>query len=445
MTPAASPVSDFYRAVWRWHFYAGLLVLPTLALLAITGGLYLFDEELNGVLYPRLERVEPRPAATAPSAWVAAAERGARGRVVRIIAPARPDQSAQLVVARPDGARRTAFVDPHEARFLGDIGEGGAAQIIKRLHSLDLAGPAANLLVEVVAGWAIVLVATGVFLWWPRRRGGGVLTVRGTPRKRLFWRDLHAVTGALAGVFVMFLAATGMPWSAVWGEGVQRLTSDVGLGRPAPPTLASTGRHEGHGAERGAVPWALEGAAPGHGGRPHLLGVDEIVRRVDAIGLPRPYTLSLPRSPASVWTAAYMPDVVEQTRTVYLDPADGRVLADVRYGQFGAAAQVIEWGISVHQGRQFGPANQLLMLAACLAILLLCVSASTMWWKRRPRGGLGVPPAPTDRRVYAGLLWIMVPLGVLYPLTGATMLLAFGADWLWRKARPARTAAPAPA
>ena len=25
--------SDLYRAVWRWHFYAGLLVLPFLILL----------------------------------------------------------------------------------------------------------------------------------------------------------------------------------------------------------------------------------------------------------------------------------------------------------------------------------------------------------------------------------------------------------------------------
>ena len=25
---SASAPSDLYRAVWRWHFYAGLLVLP---------------------------------------------------------------------------------------------------------------------------------------------------------------------------------------------------------------------------------------------------------------------------------------------------------------------------------------------------------------------------------------------------------------------------------
>ena len=33
-----STSTDFYRAVWRWHFYAGLLVLPFLIILSVTGG-----------------------------------------------------------------------------------------------------------------------------------------------------------------------------------------------------------------------------------------------------------------------------------------------------------------------------------------------------------------------------------------------------------------------
>jgi len=45
MDTAASPPSPdrwrFYRAVWRWHFYAGLFVLPFIAWLALTGAVYL--------------------------------------------------------------------------------------------------------------------------------------------------------------------------------------------------------------------------------------------------------------------------------------------------------------------------------------------------------------------------------------------------------------------
>ncbi|HBM59677.1 MAG TPA: hypothetical protein DD444_10840, partial [Citreicella sp.] len=36
-----------YRAIWRWHFIAGLLILPFVLILAVTGAIYLFKDEIN--------------------------------------------------------------------------------------------------------------------------------------------------------------------------------------------------------------------------------------------------------------------------------------------------------------------------------------------------------------------------------------------------------------
>jgi hypothetical protein len=38
----ASRAQSLYRAVWRWHFYAGIVFAPFVILLAITGIIYLF-------------------------------------------------------------------------------------------------------------------------------------------------------------------------------------------------------------------------------------------------------------------------------------------------------------------------------------------------------------------------------------------------------------------
>lgn len=437
--PSERPAGEIYRAFWRWHFYAGLLVLPVLMLMALTGGLYLFKTEINEVLYRRL-LVTPQSAVQAPpSAWIASAERGLGGKVLQLVPSARPDRSAQMLVQRPNGEKRSAYVDPHDARLLGSTPEGGVMGTIKRLHSLDLFGTVANWLVEIVAGWAIVLVATGVFLWWPRGRKGGIVTVRGPPGKRVFWRDLHAVTGLFAGTVIVFLAATGMPWSAFWGQEVRKITTEAGLGRPTPP---AGGGHHAINAE--AVPWALQGRTMDgmadmqdmdHAMAP--LGVDDIVARVDAAGLPKPYTLSLPQAPGKAWSAAYMPDRVEETRTLYLDGLTGRTLADIGYRDFGPAAKAIEWGVAVHQGQQFGLANKLVMLAGCLAVWLLGVSAVVMWWKRRPRGRLAAPPAPADRRAYGGLALVVVPLALFYPLVGASLLAVLTLDIALRRPVPA--------
>ena len=56
----APPSLGLYRAVRRWHFYAGLLVIPFMLLLAVTGGIYLFHDEIDGVLHRSLLTVPER-------------------------------------------------------------------------------------------------------------------------------------------------------------------------------------------------------------------------------------------------------------------------------------------------------------------------------------------------------------------------------------------------
>lgn len=36
-----------YRTIWRWHFYAGLFVVPFILLLALPGAIYLFKPQLD--------------------------------------------------------------------------------------------------------------------------------------------------------------------------------------------------------------------------------------------------------------------------------------------------------------------------------------------------------------------------------------------------------------
>lgn len=447
ITDAPAAVSgSLYRAFWRWHFYAGLMVLPLLMLMALTGGVYLFKAEIDGLIYRRLAAVQTRPALTGPSDWVRAAQARTPGRVVQLTVPARPDQAARLVVETATGDRLAAYVDPLDARVLGVAAEAGPMQFVKRLHSLDLAGPVANLLVEAVAGWAIVLATTGIVLWWPRGRRGGVVSVRGSPSQRLFWRDLHAVVGVFAAVVIIFLAATGMPWSAVWGQQVRKLTNEAGWGRPKAPAASGWSHGPAHKPEPAAVPWALQQtqmSGHGHGhrhGAPSTpaLSLDQIVFRLDGLGLPRPYVLSIPSDPDLALSAAHAPDRVEDTRTVYLDARSGAPVADIRYADYGLAAKAIEWGISVHQGRQFGLINKLVMLGGCIAIWLLAVSGLAMWWKRRPKGRLAAPAAPQDKRGYIALLAVVAPLAILYPLVGASLCVFAGLDQIVTRLWPGK-------
>lgn len=443
--PAASErAADLYRSVWRWHFYAGLLVLPFMILLSVTGGLYLFRDEIDGLVHRDLKQVVVREtAAQAPSAWIDAALTARPGTALKINMPAAPDASAEVVVKAPDGERRSIYVDPYDARVLGELPDRSTIMwLVRRLHSLDQFGTVANGIIEIVGGWSILLVGTGFYLWWPRKQTGGVLTVRGAPRRRVFWRDLHAVTGAIAGLAIGFMSLSGMPWSVFWGAKVNEWANSSNYGYPAGlyVDVPMSDEHLAH--ANGPTSWSLEQAKMPESklasGQP--IAIDEAAAIFDRLRVAPGYALSLPGSPTGVYSAAVYPDDLSKQRVVHLDQYSGKTLLDMSYADYGAAAKAMEWGINVHMGQEFGLANQLLMLAVCLAIILMLVSAGVMWWKRRPKGSLGIPPAPADRSVMGGLIAIMAVVGLIFPLVGASLLVMLLLDLAFaRRPRP-RTA-----
>src|SRR5271154_5575665 len=58
-TRESGTADRLYRIIWRWHFYAGMIVAPPLIVVAATGALYIFKDELEAVIYPGVTYVQP--------------------------------------------------------------------------------------------------------------------------------------------------------------------------------------------------------------------------------------------------------------------------------------------------------------------------------------------------------------------------------------------------
>jgi uncharacterized iron-regulated membrane protein len=419
--------TGFYRAMWRWHFYAGLIVLPVLALMAVTGALYLYKPEIEAMLYPVHIAETPSATTLPPSRLIAAVETASGAPVIHIV---RPETAAESwrVTTKAEGSPATVhFVDPRDRRILGQMRGGGIMKTIKDLHSLALTGAVGNRLVEVVAGWAILLCITGLYLRWPRR-GQPALAIRGRASGRLFWRDLHGTLGFLSAGVILFLAVTGMPWTEVWGGGLRAVVAANDWGRPKMAVIPWSAP------AKDALPWTLRegGAAAGRAGD---IGVDEALRIATARGMGG-VQLILPATPGAPYLAASIVTQAQDARAITIDAASGATVQDMDWRMFGPGAQAVEWGIATHQGQQYGEGNRLLMLAGCLCLLLLCLTAPVLWWKRRKDGRLTPPPAatPAARRVVVGL---MLLIGLLFPLTGLSMVAALVGEWImgrWRTA-----------
>lgn len=424
---AARPSQDaVYRAVWRWHFYAGLLCLPFLILLSATGSLYLFKDEINRSLfaYRNTVAVETRGPLSADVLLFNATQAVPDGMPVSLTDP--PDASGSAIVTMNEGARKIlVYLNPYNGDVLDRVDRDGEfMMVVRRLHSLAYFGPVANGVVEVVAGFAIVLVVTGVYLWWPRRQGGGVVSVRGSPSRRVWWRDLHAVTGLVAGAGLFFLALTGLPWSIWWGQQLRTWSNEAGVGQPralwADKAVSAVPMQD----VLAATGWAMEDA-PVPESRPAAtspIGLARAVGILRGLGMPRGFEVALPLGETGVYAAAAYPKDVSRQRMISLDQYTGKPVVDVRFGDLGGAARAVQYGIGLHKGEHFGIINQLAMLAFCLATILLSVTAGVMWWKRRPAGRLGVPPWPRDRGVAVTVTGIVLVLGALFPLTGLAIL-----------------------
>ncbi|MEI2297673.1 PepSY-associated TM helix domain-containing protein [Ensifer sp. MJa1] len=431
---AAERGISLYRAIWRWHFFAGLLVIPFMISLAVTGGLYLFNDEIDDTAFAYRNIVPVGAEKLPPSSIVATAVEAVPGSAaVAYRTPAGADRSARVTVGIGK-ARMLVFVDPYTGAILDRVAPSEEFnQVVEDLHSLDYFGKSVEIIIEIVAGFAILLVFTGIYLWWPRQQTGGVLSVRGTPARRVFWRDLHAVTGIVAGLLIVFLAFSGLLWSGYWGSAVNGKLTTMGLGYPAAlwdevPTSSKVSTD--------VLPkanWLMENAPvpmSGTDAAGQSIGLDRAVEIANTAGMQPGYELAIPADESGVYTAAIFPENLAKERTIHIDQYSGKPLVDISFGDYPALGKAIEWSINVHKGQEWGRFNQLLMLSACLAIVLVSLSAVVMWWKRRPAGRVGVPPMPPKRSVYAGL-WIMAILfGLAFPLTGLAIVVMVVADQL---------------
>ncbi|WP_338664086.1 PepSY domain-containing protein [Pararoseomonas sp. SCSIO 73927] len=453
----ATPARSLHGMIWRWHFYAGLFVVPFLVILSLTGTVYLFEREINDALQPGLRFASSASAPSVPVGAMASAAEAALpgGRVTRIDMPEEAGRTAQLFLTTGGGEALRVFVDPPTGRVLGShVYERTLVGFADRMHGSLLLGDFGDAIVELAASWTVILVLSGLYLWWPRGgRMDGKWFPRLRARRRPLWRDIHQVVGLYTGALIVFLVVTGLPWATIWGGQVLAPVSNAAnLGYPEGSRRAMQSTAGPVAAVMPDAPWTLHqapmpastgGGACG-GGHHHedvaacpaasAVSLDRAVEILAAAGMPGGYRLSLPRGERGVYMAVAYPHQPEAQRTVHIDQYSGEILGDVGFREYGAVAKAVELGVAIHMGRYFGLANQLLMLLPCIGILALVTTGTVMWWKRRPKGELAAPPR-AERPVPPGLLAIIAGLGILFPLAGASMLVVGLVDGLQRACR----------
>jgi uncharacterized iron-regulated membrane protein len=415
--PVKRPEPRLYCVIWRWHFYAGLITLPVLLTAAVTGGLYVFREEFERVIYPRLMFVEPQPQIISYNEQLAkgAATLPAGATVHGISISDDPTRATSITAEIGHEHYVSVYVNQHTGAVLGQLDyDRSLFGVILNIHRTLLAGTTGRVIVELATSWGVILIVTGLYLWWPRRgsKALGVWLPRLRGKSYVIWRDWHTVPGFYFSALAFLVMGTGLFFTIIFARGYQAVayvTNSYPASYLSPPKSIRK-----------------EGAAN--------LGVDEIIAAASREQNQKEMYVDFPHTAEDCFTIyAGSYDSPSTLTFLYIDQYSGATLDAIRWRDIPAAAKVQVSAYAIHIGSIYGLPTKVLAVLICLMIVAMSVTGAAMWWLRRPRGKTGFPAKPAEVKPAKWVIAVICLLGVLMPAAGISMLLILLIDWSARR------------
>lgn len=368
----------FLLVAHRWVALAATLFI---LIVAATGSALVFEGAMDRALYPNLWRVAPGTARLPLDTIIANARRAVPGPAAGITLATAPDRADVVQV----GANQV-FVNPYTGALLGtrSIAEWNAT-LPRRLHVLHvqlMTGRVGSEIVGAVTVIALLLVLTGIYLWWADKQWR--INWSASWKRIVF--DLHHTLGIAASVVLL----------AITGSGVimhYRTLNDAiaKLDRTAPPQIPDQAA-----APTGAEPLALDS-----------------LERIAMAALPGARVMFASMSPRATDPIAFALRFPEDhtpggRSRVFIDRYRGTVLLATSTRTAPPGTRILNVMRSVHTGDVFGKPSEAVWLLASLVMLSQSVTGVMMWWNgrkgraarnRRAASGGQLPAADAAPRV----------------------------------------------
>ena len=359
-------MKKFFARIHLWLSVPAGLVF---SIVALSGALLLFEEELTRLRRAELYRVETAAGAAplAPS-QLAARIRTQLGDTLRLRSLRLPGVPGEPCLATFDGERRRLSVDPCTGEVKGWLESPALFRTARQLHRWLLDPPPAKgapsfgkRVVGIVTLASVVILTSGLVLWIPRTRRAlksrlGIACRKGARR---FWYDLHVSAGFYASLLLLLMALTGLTWSFGW----YRTAAYALFGGPQQSRAAPAQREaEPRSAEYEADPalWDLA--------REELRGRYPLCRSITFEGR----TARIEPDPAAR---------MRRTDTARFDD-EGRIVSLVTHDEAPRSQRLRGWFYALHTGTWGGIWSKTLYLLAALVGGTLPLTGYYLWLRR---------------------------------------------------------------
>ncbi len=388
--------------LWKWHFVAGLISLPFILVLSITGGIYLFKTDYETPRQKHIKEVMVQGNPISFEKQLQIANKNAFKKPNALIVSTKPNLATEFISGR-FGGKSSLYVNPYSGNVSGQIISKETDMFkIRKLHGELLMGKFGTKIVELIASWMVVLILTGLYIWWPIRSWNvkGLFIPRIRQGKRILFRDLHAIIGFwISGLLILILAG-GFPWTDVFGSNFKQIQKITNTGYPA----------SWNGTQLQSKPT----------GKP--LTVDQMVAKANSLYLPGVVTLHLPKGPKSIFSVSNQnPSHLKSQKKIHFDQYSGQQILSNDWEDVGVLMKGRMWVMAFHQG-EFGTWNWVLMLSVASALTVMSISALVSYVLRKRKGTWGIPKVPIAFKVGYGIVILIGILSLVFPLFGASLL-----------------------
>ncbi len=193
------------------HLWLGLPTGLVVFILGLTGAIYCFAPELQGLQsYRKVKRENKR--FLPPSEMKRIAEQSLPGKIIQRIYYDGKDKAVMVLLVRKDVYTYAVFINPYSGQVLKvRNNDRDFLTVVLQVHR-TLKIPYGHEIIRWSTVIFLLLLITGVILWWPKNRRtarqGFKIMFRAHP-KRLNY-DLHKVLGFYVSWIAIFSALTGL-------------------------------------------------------------------------------------------------------------------------------------------------------------------------------------------------------------------------------------------
>ena len=207
--------------IGKLHLWLGLTSGLVVFVIAITGCLYAFEQEIqNATQAYRFVKHDQRPVLL-PSELKAIGERELPGKKIHAVLYGKPGRAAEVIFYNIEPEYYyIIYLNPFTGEILKvkDALSGFFPFILDGHFYLWLPHEIGQPVVATTTLIFTVMLISGIVLWWPRNKkaAGQRFSIRWNARWRRKNYDFHNVLGFYASWVAIILAVTGLVWGFEW-------------------------------------------------------------------------------------------------------------------------------------------------------------------------------------------------------------------------------------